>query len=445
MQELEFHPDAAANFSEKADLLVRELEVATPEAGQPSFRSQRFVSHVVRSHEARIHEFSWVDFLGRPIGRSFEDHGRLLALRGDAHARLLSLAEAIQRTASFRDKVSTSYLADLIFEWIGARYRDPAVPNLTEYLLPRATTLLDDFEVWTPVAHLVVQSSFDLGPVTFTTIGADRIVGWGRQFLRLDESTDEHVQAWTTRQQKRLQGLAAGVVRVRAEPHRAYELALEWTEQAVSLLRFFGPWYVHPETVSYCAVLGQEHLPSVTQFLLKNDRLATARESGSLGELDYVVDDEVLERIRPLLHILGRLLSTPKRTPYQEKLLASLFLYSEASLAKRPQDKVVYVLAALESFLHENQTEPIQLAIGERMAFFLKTTAEERAAVIENFRRVYARRSAFLHHGVGTQTVDELRAFMMTSWEFFLQALQNADHFQNAKDLIAAIERVRLS
>jgi hypothetical protein len=234
-------------------------------------------------------------------------------------------------------------------------------------------------------------------------------------------------------------------VTIRAEPERAGELAFVWTEEAVSLLRVFGPWWLDPEAVAYCVPLGQEHLPTTTQFLLKGARIVTPMGGLGLQSLDYYVDEEFLRQCQPFLDILDRMLLNPRPTPYQERLLGALDLFSRSALAQRLSDKLVYVLAGLESFLLVNDSEPIQTTLGHRMAFFLETTVDARRGVIRSVQDVYGQRSRFLHHGVERGELESMRVFMGHALDFFCKAILNAERFPRREDLIVAIDRVRLS
>ena len=55
-------------------------------------------------------------------------------------------------------------------------------------------------------------------------------------------------------------------------------------------------------------------------------------------------------------------------------------------------DKLVYILASLESILLKNDSEPIQKNLGERMAFLIGPTVEARKTIIANVVETYARR-----------------------------------------------------
>lgn len=253
-----------------------------------------------------------------------------------------------------------------------------------------------------------------------------------------------HLQQYHARLRKRVQGLAAGVVTVRAEQQRAYEIGLERTEEAVALLRVLGPWNVQPDVVSYCTVLGKEPAESTFQFILQDRALANSHESTPLDERDCLLDAGVLTRLRPFLDIVDRLLTSPTRTQFQQKLFDALLLYSRSSLARNRTDKLIYMLAPLESLLLRNDNEPIGDRVGRRMAFFLEQTAEGRAALITNVGVVYRARSAFLHHGATVDDFEALKTFMAHTWLFFLRALQNADQFQRLDDLLDAIDHVSL-
>ena len=83
---------------------------------------------------------------------------------------------------------------------------------------------------------------------------------------------------------------------------------------------------------------------------------------------------------------------------------------------------MVYIFAALESLLHQNEQEPIMSNIADRIAFLMGNTAEERIAIVANVKTTYDLRSKFVHHGkrVANSDLQTVREFMKTTWFLFL-------------------------
>lgn len=104
----------------------------------------------------------------------------------------------------------------------------------------------------------------------------------------------------------------------------------------------------------------------------------------------------------------------------------------------------VYILAAVESLLLRENNEPIGKSIGERLAFIVGETVDERIAVKNIVSRVYGSRSAFLHHGRQLAEMDALELFMKYVWRGFLWLIRSVDRFQTKQQLIELLERRKM-
>jgi hypothetical protein len=148
--------------------------------------------------------------------------------------------------------------------------------------------------------------------------------------------------------------------------------------------------------------------------------------------IPWKLENEFIDMIRNNgLDILSNVLLQAEKSDFQNQVLNSLFIYSQSALAVDVEDKLIYVLVAVESILLRDANEPIQQNIGERMAFLLENTADKRKAIIKNVKEVYAVRSKFIHHG---QTIDEMElitTFMSNTYRFFLVLIMNINKYKN--------------
>ena len=145
------------------------------------------------------------------------------------------------------------------------------------------------------------------------------------------------------------------------------------------------------------------------------------------------------------LDVISGLLIAERRTEFQDSLLDSVMIYSKSPLARAAEEKLIYILVALESLLLRDQNEPVQDNVAARMAYLIKDTADERRRVIGNVKATYAIRSAFIHHGHGIREGEVLGEFMMSVWELFLRLIENVDRFATRQELIETVEKGRLS
>ena len=133
------------------------------------------------------------------------------------------------------------------------------------------------------------------------------------------------------------------------------------------------------------------------------------------------------------------------KTEFEQQFWSAFFLYSNAGLTKRPQEKILYLLPALEGLLLRDGNEPIQKNLGERLAFIIGKTVEQRIEIVETVTKFYAARSQFIHHGQEIKDLELFRKFMMIAWSLFFCLSLGARHFKTQKDFIDTLEMRKLS
>ena len=180
---------------------------------------------------------------------------------------------------------------------------------------------------------------------------------------------------------------------------------------------------------------------------IKNDKLLRiTEEMVNKPWIPWVLENEFIDKIKSSgLEALSNVLLQEEKKDFQNQVLDSLFIYSKSALARDIEDKLIYILVAIESILLRDESEPIQQNIGERMAFLLESTAEKRKAVIKNVKDVYSARSKFIHHGQTIDEIETLSTFMFNSYKFFQILISNINKFKDRFELIKRIEEIRLS
>jgi hypothetical protein len=453
---LELHPEAAKNLDAKAEELLTKL------APDPHVRRRRpegsFVPDIV-IHEIsedavlEVIETGYVNPLGREIAKTFPHDTGVLGLFGEDYKDLVRLAEVMQKAKTLRDKVSVGLLTDLIFKWIADRHRRVAELPMTGYVLGECEKQLLELEIWLPVAMLQIQSDIQIGRVTLRTITKEMIDAWHEPIKnRLIEEfggVDPQAQLSLDEERSDLQGFAAATVSLHAEPQRASEIASEEAERALAMLRLFSPANRLPEVVSYCTLLGKEHVEETKELVVQGGRIINY----SAGSADpaspfWALGNRFIDEIGNAgLVVLSDLLAQEKRTEFQEALLDSLRLYSKCPLMKDPADKLIAILVALESMLLKDGSEPIQQNLAERIAFLFEASAGERREMKAKIIRAYGLRSSFIHHGRGitTDEMDALREFMMVAWTSFYALIRFSQTFATKAEMFDMIEERKMS
>ena len=445
---LKLHPEAANNFDDRANSLIGDITFLPPQASSTNtFRPDVFMSaHISKEDIVGEVGFEIIGPFEKPIAKFFRHEGKQYGLAGEGFQRFWAIVTGIQGSPSFRDRVSHDSVLKTAFEWVAKKYRGEIGVSLTEHVVTECGKRLRRMELWVPIYRLHIQSEIRMGPCIFKTISAAMLKEW-EQFRRSKlKGDDSDITAVFRSERKKMQGTTAVVVELFAEPGRGYDLAQELAETAVALLNFFHPAHGNPRMRSHTTLLGQENMRTERILVVENGLI----RGGRSGVLDKAASPWFLDdaRIRDLkedgFDSVSALWENEKNSEYNASVLNALLLYSKSSLSLDLTDRLIYILAAIESMLLRNSNEPVQKNIGERMAFLIRKSVEERKRVVHVVEEIYKARSSFLHHGQGVKNIDVLAEFMTYAWTAMLTLVLEAKHFQSKGDLLEAIENLKL-
>jgi hypothetical protein len=442
---------AAERFDELGEqMLPRVIAETRDEPAEPGFRPDVHFSANLTSADAvgpiKATESAY-DGTGAEVGRFFVRNNRRIGLVGEAFKDFVRLLEKI-RKSGLSQTASIRRLVDTAFAWVEERYENRTRASIVTFLLERIEPDVREREIWMPLHRVYVEGPITIGTVLFQTISKEMLDDL--EFRRREHAPPDalpHVTARMASDRKKLQGTTAALIRVLAEPIRTSELAREKAEQAVALLRFFSAANWHPLMRSYCTLLGDENLRINTELGVTGGKISNicSGVDDERNQKDWLITHAHLQQFPNLLPLLSEISDESEvKSDFQTKLLEALLLYSRNSVAREVADKLVYILASLESMLLRNDSEPIQKNIGERMAFLIGPTVEARKAIIANVLETYARRSSFVHHGQGIDATDTLAIFMLNTWTCFYRMLELSSQFETKDALIQSLEDRKL-
>lgn len=447
MEELRFHPEATENFDRKGESLLSKVKLAVKVPRAVDFHPDVFSQGEVVA-KGYVREESTIRGTGETVNIVFSDGQKLVGLFNETCKSLDLLAEQIRKTAQLRDTTNHAFVRKNILDWIEMRVRRETQVSLVDFLIPRIVNSVGKYEIWVPIARLHIETDLRLGKVVFRMISRDVLNNWLADFSGSASAENrEALTSWFQAQHQPLQSLAAATISIEAEPSYAMEKALEEAERAVALLRIFHLSASTPMVTCYVLPLGKEHIESFKVYL-KRDGEPLQFHDGYSGPRPgpWIISQKDMEEMNGIgLDKLNELFSQEKHSKFQEDLLAALFLYSRSTVAKEPVEKMVFLLVALESFLLKDEREAIQQNIGERMAFVLGQSADERKGIVKTFTDCYDLRSRFLHHGREPEDLEKLTSLMRLTWSFFLRNIRIHDKFSSRKEMFEAIDRIKFS
>jgi hypothetical protein len=371
-------PEAQAALNKRAEELLSRVQIFSFEKldrESPRFEPRIEIAGHIREADIKGPITSEeIDIKSNKVSKiMFQSGSSMAGIEGEACDFFDALVtKALQ---CFQISLSVSYTTakNLVREWLRLRFEEQTKSDFVHTFKEGVRNVVTTLEILIPIASLHIQSDFTLGKVNFRTITKEMVDKWHelKSSASQDPTTKTAVEEHLRRERQELQGLAAASVSLEAEPECAAAQALDLADDAVSFLSIFHPANLAPHLICHARPLGQEYIPRFKLFLTTTSGGITFKQ-GILKPFPdrWLIDDSMLRQINDLgLVKLSDLLTQDKPTEFQKKLLSVLLMYSRNSRERKPVEKLVYVLVALESTLLKNQQEPIQQNVGERLAF----------------------------------------------------------------------------
>jgi len=215
-------------------------------------------------------------------------------------------------------------------------------------------------------------------------------------------------------------------------------------QEAIALLRFLSPanWILGVQ--SYCVPQGRERIEIPMEVFVRNGHISEISNAAiKHGPAFWDIDPD-RARYPGLLDLLHTL-SSSHTSDFRQQLYDALLLYSRNSTTSETSDKLVFVLVSLESLLLRDSNEPIAKNIGERLAFLIGASVEDRKAIVQNVDATYRIRSKFIHHGDSVEESELIERFFEYAWQCFHAMLHQIDNVATKADLLEALENRKLS
>jgi hypothetical protein len=445
---LEFHPDAAARFNELAHELLNCVGSFGPV--QPPKAVPTQLHPVMEIPESDIIELkiqrSSVNLLGEEMGRYWESKGLLVGWEGEEFAQIKELAKRFSVAAPIKGQVSQIFLEDEVFGWLRETLERQRGDSLTDYIARRCSVEIEEQEIWIPVNRTYSAQDFALADVEFRTISKKMMDAWSERLFQSGE-IDKGAAMAIQRERSRMQGGLAAHIKVKAERRKAKEIAHSAANEAVALLRFLSPVNWTCRIVSYCLPLGSENILQTVELFVKDGMIANSSKGViDQGPAGWNIDEA--RRISPqLLETLQRVASDREGTEFRSDLYATLQLHARNSVVAPVSHKIVFVVAAIESLLLKDPNEPIQKNLGERMAFIIGNSLEQRRPIVTNVEDFYRIRSRLIHHGqeAGPQDMDVIDRFFFNVWWTLRHLVADVDKYKTKEALLSSLEDRKLS
>jgi hypothetical protein len=379
-----------------------------------------------------------------PVGKS------VIGLSGSSYDSFLKLCRELYEAAQLNLTVSETFVVDRCFEWLRQHHLKSTSLGLTDFVFDECARHVTAVEIWLPVVGLEVETEFGLGKVVFKSVRQSDWRLWVSEWQSIEPTKVPKLRQFLL--DVETDCLTVAVYRMVAEPIKAVEMALEKTEEALDVLRYFAPSNSYPLTPTFCSVAGTEPVSRPKHLILQSGSVVSA--GITLNTLrarhPWSIDDALMSKMRnagfdTLASLLSR--ATTDKTELQKDLVKALAIYSKSCIAQTLTDKLLYAVLTLESVLLKDQSESLQKHIGERMAIMTGRTLQERIAIIDNYKEAYALRSLAVHHGrqVGKKDLEVLEQFIPSTWFTLKWIVTRLDRFTTKQEMIEHIDDIKFS
>jgi hypothetical protein len=446
---IQFHAEAAARFSELAQNVLNSVKsfgnAVPPTAARTEIHPVARITPDQILGEIKVTESAF-NGMGQEKGRYWTSNGLRVGWEGTEFDAIKDLALRFANAAPIKGMVSDRFLLDEVFKWLQETLEGKRRCALPEYVAGRCTTEIREYEIWVPVYRTYLAANFEIGEVQFRTVSKELLDDWYSN-VPSDEISKPEVAVGIDRKRARIQASIAACVRAKAEVQRARELAQSAASDAVGLLRFLSPVNWTCRLVSHCLPVGCENTRHAMELFVEDGKIKQMAEASvEEGPSGWNVD-EARHMSPGLLEALHHLALHRHDTDFKSELYGALQLHSRQSVATDILHKIALVAAAIESLLLRDVHEPIQKNLGERMAFVIGNSLEERKAVVKNVEEFYRIRSSFFHHGqsVSPDETDIVDKFFFNVWFCLGRLLLQVDQYESKAKLLAALEERKLS
>lgn len=395
-----------------------------------------------------IHE---IDGFGKLLSRYFLVDGNSIGIGPDEYSELDKFIQNLYKKKEINTLLSKEFLYDTTFDWFKDKYTGAI--NETEkyipYLLDKAKSSIKKTKVSIPIPNITIEKPFYIGKVKFEYFTKSFFDEFAAEIEKnaLEHKVDEHIiDEGIKKLRKKYQGLVFSSIQIEAEKKRSIEIAVEETDKALMILRFFSPTTFIPEIPSYLGRMGQIDIPKDYILIFQNKFPEIIEKSSETRETNWPLHEKELKLFYNIgLKEASDLLIKNDCSELEKVLINSIFLFSRAITSRDFHDKLVFILVSVETLLLQNSNEPIQINIGQRLAFLTSQTSEDRKRVMELVRKAYALRSSFIHHGISKTELKLLRDIQHIAWTALRNVLLCLDKFENQKSLIDFIQELILS
>ena len=455
---IQIHEKAAKYFNSKVVEFLYELKPDTTKRRKrvdvESSASHVFISdHLTEKNIIEISSFMYFDQLsGKEVARYFVFDKQHIGLNESSYGAFLKLAESFYKRKEVNSFLSLDFIIDCAFDWFEKKYKGllSADNDFVEFIVEEAEKSIKEYKVSIPISFISIQETFKIGKITFEYFRKeffDKYINKKKSIAQeSDNFNPNNFNIFERNFRKKYQGVVFASMSLEAEKRKCIEIAKSETEKGIMVLRFFSPSTFIPKIPCYFGIMGQRELPRSHVFIFRNKIPEVHESILESRKYNWHISRKKFEELKELgIEIASELIIKTNPSEFEKLILNSMSLFGRSLTFNNYQDKIVYSLVSIETFLLQTQSEPIQSSVGLRLAFIAESNREKRKDVKNLIKRAYKIRSSYIHHGRIGEDWQILENLQHLIWTAIRNALILKDRFKTQKEFLDHIEDLILT
>lgn len=382
--------------------------------------------------------------------RAFIDNNKVIGLKNDDITKIDIIVEELYKNKDIKNYISVSTLRTLIFRWMILKYGNESVSSLSTYVENQYGTLIGNYTIFFPIKHSIGSIQFHFGNLSFMEMTDSLIRSF---FYVTDVSTStkdkQAIESKIEDMRKRFQGCLCASYTATGEKEKVFEMGFYYYSRALEFFRIFCTAAYDPRQSSSLYEYAENSMGKLCYICKEtNNNKLIITECLERNIHEQVFDENFLKIINCRAGLIySQTLEGKIYSSFSKEVVNCTSLYSKSLLKNEIPDKIIYMLASLESILLKDNTEPIANNIGERLAILIGRTLEEKKEIILIIKKIYILRSDFVHHGnyKFAEEINIVEKFMKYIFTFITWLIENISNFKTKKELMEYIENKKLS
>lgn len=357
------------------------------------------------------------------------------------------LANKIHKLPNFQKSVHISSIKEIIFDWVRLSYQKKIEIEPIDFLLEKVKIKRKKWDVWIPIDSTYIESPLEICNVTILPLSSQIIENWISNTKPKNDKSSQDIELFFDQLKTEFLGKAIAHCQIEADAESANEIGLLHADIATRVLNFFNPNSLLGDSGSNSAPAGYYSVSTSNAIFVSEDTFKMHKGSMRRYE-DFYINNEKIIRIREaFLDNFNNIYLEKQRkmNNFQKNIIETFLRYMLYAFSPSTEQKLIYILSALESLLLKNKSEPIQTNVSDRLAFFISSEPAERLKIIKDFKDTYELRSSFVHHGIQITELETVERFLLYTKVFFEKAIAYSHEFENLQIFLEHLDLIKYS